>query len=387
MEKRVMTQLPLTADHLEAIVPAVEGGMALASCGEENRRVIRSLLEVAVKEVNAGVSQTLTARTSAERPPADTRHLTDTRTRVSTLLEYAVAYEMNNHIDSLLPGHTLSTVLWNVYPDLVVRDQSRCRVMGLEVKALHTAAEEKSANFDTPIQLVRKDSDFVLIMSWGWQQAKVDNVEIVYPHIHACEIFDAWLLAKIRDYTWMYRCRDRNGTRKKAFDLCSPIIDAPNSGGKFKAEEGNLGKLMRIGRDNTIPDSTPSFREMKMENELYQTFMAKVLAIGLRETFNELCLLAGCDEIGFIEFDSYPNSTTQLAKAKLPDDRQFVLLAGGRAPHGGSRAPYPDKTLAFYLTGMLKWTLLEANEGAWLEKGEGQKPDIEFPTILEKLDL
>ena len=57
---------------------------------------VQALLNKAVDRVNSGVSKTLTARQSSETPPLDPRHLTDTRTRVSTLLEYSLAYEMNH---------------------------------------------------------------------------------------------------------------------------------------------------------------------------------------------------------------------------------------------------------------------------------------------------
>jgi hypothetical protein len=59
----------------------------------QNRDLIKKLLIEAVERVNKGISKTLTARLSTENPPMDTRHLTDTRTRVSTLLEYSLAYE------------------------------------------------------------------------------------------------------------------------------------------------------------------------------------------------------------------------------------------------------------------------------------------------------
>jgi hypothetical protein len=98
---------------------------------------VQSLLNKAVERVNNGVSKTLTARRSSETPPLDPRHLTDTRTRVSTLLEYSLAYEMNHLLAEEGRGFSVSSVLWNVFPDLVVRDASRNPTIGLEVKALH----------------------------------------------------------------------------------------------------------------------------------------------------------------------------------------------------------------------------------------------------------
>lgn len=119
-----------------------------------DRELVESLLKRAVERVNMGISRTLTARQSSETPPMDPRHLTDTRTRVSTLLEYSLAYEMNILLEQEGKGYSISAVLWNVFPDLFMRDPSRIPIIGFEVKALHAAAEEKSANLATPLHII-----------------------------------------------------------------------------------------------------------------------------------------------------------------------------------------------------------------------------------------
>jgi len=77
-----------------------------------NAALVQSLLDRAVAQVNRGISKTLTARRSVEMPPLNLRHLTDTRTRVSTLLEYSLAYEMNHLLADEGKGHSVSAVLW-----------------------------------------------------------------------------------------------------------------------------------------------------------------------------------------------------------------------------------------------------------------------------------
>ena len=179
-----------------------------------NQELIESLLARAIKRVNKGISKTLTARRTNEKPPMDPRHLTDTRTRVSTLLEYSLAYEMNILLEKEGAGFSISAVLWNVFPDLYLRDPSRTPVIGLEVKALHTAAEEKSANLATPLSIIKKGSDFVVVVIWAWQREEINDVSITYPHIHLVKVFDAYLLAQIRDYSWLFAQGDRiKGTR------------------------------------------------------------------------------------------------------------------------------------------------------------------------------
>jgi hypothetical protein len=101
-------------------------GNSLTFGGEKHlppRAFAEAVLREAIERINRGVSQTLTARLSTEKPPSDPRHLTDTRTRVSTLLEYSLAYELNQVLLKDGAGLSVSAVLWNVFPDLIVRNK------------------------------------------------------------------------------------------------------------------------------------------------------------------------------------------------------------------------------------------------------------------------
>ena len=216
---------------------------------EFDKEFLQSLIEEAVSRINTGISKTLTARKSSEIPPQDTRHLTDTRTRVSTLLEYSLSYELNHLLIEKKLQHSISNVLWNVFPDLILRDNCFNNVIGLEVKALHTAAEEKSANLHTPLPLIRKNLDFIVILAWGWTRSEEEGRDITYPHIHDVGLFDAWLIAKMRDITWLIN----SGERIKGIDISTPIISSDEGG--VKAEEGNLGKLMRINLSDQTPEA------------------------------------------------------------------------------------------------------------------------------------
>ncbi|MEQ1853392.1 MAG: hypothetical protein ABMA01_17580, partial [Chthoniobacteraceae bacterium] len=170
-----------------------------------NREYVQELIGKAVERINNGVSKTLTARLQSEAPPLDPRHLTDTRTRVSTLLEYALGYELNHLLIDEDEGRSASAVLRNVFPDFIIRDAQRVPFIGLEVKALHTAAEEKSANLSTPLHVIKRGSDFVIIIIWAWRREIVGGASITYAHIHAAELFDAYLLAQTRDYSWLFK--------------------------------------------------------------------------------------------------------------------------------------------------------------------------------------
>lgn len=360
---------------------------AFSFCGDDNlsaREFVHALLARAVDRVNQGVSTTLTSRRSSERPPRDPRHLTDTRTRVSTLLEYSVAYEMNNVLAEEGHGYSISTVLWNVFPDLIVRDEHRANVLGLEVKALHTAAEEKSANLETPVQIIRSEQDCVVILIWGWMIGEVNGTSITYPHIHACGVFDAWLLAKIRDYGWLWN----QNARVKGIDLCTPIIDGAD--GKYKAEEGNLGKLMRIAMPEALPTTVPSYAEMKVENERYTQFMSLVLALGLRETFLDVCTLDGAVNVVTEEPHSYPNTCRVLGGATRSNGTSLSLIAGPRPSRwlrDTDDAAFLNGATCLWLSQKLNWKVYRKEANEWGEVASGQKPDSELDAIRAALGV
>ncbi len=346
---------------------------------------VQALLNQAVDRVNGGVSKTLTARRSSETPPLDPRHLTDTRTRVSTLLEYSLAYEMNHLLAEEGKGFSVSAVLWNVFPDLVVRDANRNPTIGLEVKALHTAAEEKSANLSTPLHIIKKGEDFVVILIWAWVRQNLSGVGITYPHIHVAEIFDAYLLAQTRDYSWLFN----QGGRIKGIDISTPIISSENRRNRFKAEEGNMGKLMRIELESGLPASTPNFAELRREAEKYQQFKNRALGLGLTETFREICDLQKADHLECPPPLNYPTALTELGRARLPSGSAFYLYAGGSIANLTHATPDPARqpsgTLALWLSSKLKWIIVKATEDAWRQIDTGNKPDTAYEKIKQAM--
>ena len=344
---------------------------------------VQSLLSRAVEQVNKGVSKTLTARRSSEIPPLDPRHLTDTRTRVSTLLEYALAYEVNRLLAEGPTGFTVSSVLWNVFPDLVVRDAERNPVIGLEVKALHTAAEEKSANLATPLHVIKKGCDFVIILIWAWRRESIGGVNVTYPHIHVVEAFDAYLLAQARDYSWLFK----QGKRIKGIDISTPIITPKNrpKGDRFKAEEGNMGKLMRIELESRLPATTPNLAELRRESEKYQRFQDRVLGLGLTETFREVCDLQQATDIHCEKIDRYPARLCELGRAHLVGGLVFLLFAGPGVSHWTRTAIEPSRhpagSIALWLSSKLEWKVLKATISGWKQIASGKKPDTAYDKI------
>lgn len=348
-----------------------------------NYEYLQGLIGQAVERINNGVSKTLTARLQSEAPPLDSRHLTDTRTRVSTLLEYALAYELNHLLIEEGAGRSASAVLWNVFPDLVIRDAQRVPFLGLEVKALHTAAEEKSANLSTPLHVIKRGSDFVVIVIWAWRRETIEGASITYPHIHAAELFDAYLLAQTRDYTWLYN----QGNRIKGIDISTPLITPEErpKGNRFKAEEGNMGKLMRIALEAELPATTPGLAEMQVEADRYERFKTRTLALGLTETFREICDLQRATNIRCEPPEHYPADLTEIGRATLNSSRMISLFAGGGIVHFTRMPPnavdYPNGAVAVWLSSKLKWAVLKVVEGAWVVVTTGDKPDTAYEKI------
>ena len=344
------------------------------------REFVAGLVSRASDRINAGASRTLTGRLAEERPPRDPRHLTDTRTRVSTLLEFSLAYEMNQILEQDQSYFSISAVLWNIFPDLLIRDESRMPAVGLEIKALHTAAEEKSANFSTPLQIIRKDQDFVVILVWGWAGDDDAGVSIVYPHIHAVEVFDAWQLARIRDLGWLNNHRGRI----KGFDLLSPLISASKT--TFKAEEGNLGKLMRISLPESGYDDVPEIDEMRLEARRFHLFRDRILSLALRETFIDICLMEDADPSLSDALSQYPLTCSTFGRAVRGSGHSLIAIAGANREawlRGSEGQAARNGTSAIWLGAKLNWVVFVKREGHWVQTAEGNKPDSDLDAIRQ----
>jgi hypothetical protein len=336
-----------------------------------NRDQVEELCQQSQERINAGVARDLMCRLASEEPPNDPRHLTDTRTRVSTLLEYALGYEANEILRSRGQGHWLSCVLWNVFPDLLLRSRTGAVEGGLEVKALHTAAEEKSANLSTPLSKIRATGDYLIIMNWGWERSSISGADARYPHIHFTEVFDAHLIARIRDFTWL--CNQRG--RVKGIDCSTPIISVEGDHSTFKAEEGNLGKLMRIRLADAPPEDFPNQDRLIREAERFKAFQDRILGLALTAVFKEVCFGVGGTDIETIETIGYPASPTRLGNCTLTSGSTLSLWAGNRvgAQLGAVNGVNNDTVL--WLGAKLKWKVFMYRDGQWLFLKDGTKAE------------
>ncbi len=346
---------------------------------EQLRITIEKLCKDAGERVNTGISKVLTTRQSTEHPPKGARHLTDTRGRVSTLLEYALAYEMSSLLANGASGYTISNVLWNSFPDLILRDPRFENFAGLEVKALHTAAEEKSANLDVNLSEIREGRDFLVILIWGWASEVSDGVALTFPKIHEIGVFSAWNIARIRDYGWLSGTRV---SREKAFDLRSPVIAADLG---FKAEEGNYGKLMRIQLPEGLPNDLPAAQQLSDEYKQYAEFKARAIALSLRETFTDVCDFIGATSISSRQVKEYPKTCCELGHAAI-EGRKIYLIAGPNpVSYVSAKRGQSSEDRYIFLSPKLEWAVFAPSDGMAQLIDEGKKPDSDLPRIKDAL--
>jgi hypothetical protein len=175
-----------------------------------------------------------------ESLPTDKRQLSSYRTRLGTILEYAVS----SHIDSLIykkfnSNLRLTFVVANQYPDFFVRDQFLNPSIRIEMKAVDADSEEQSARFEVLSSLIQGEKDVVILMGWEWFSDELDNgVKCEYPKIFSFVVVPAAELANERDES----VRLRGGR----VDLDQILVPKKGNPSELKKDEGNAGKILRL---------------------------------------------------------------------------------------------------------------------------------------------
>lgn len=206
------------------------------------------------------------------------------------------------------------------------------------------------------------------------------NIDITYPHIHNFGIFDAWLIAKMRDITWLIN----SGERIKGIDISTPIISSPDGG--YKAEEGNLGKLMRIHFSEASSPDLPYFSEVYSEAKEYEMFKKSIIYLGLIETAKDIN-----NEIdGALEINSdvieVPQRATVYAYSSLENFRVY-FVAGIKTATTEWNDAVTGITISdviIHLGSKLDWKIFKY-DGGWQEVMSGKKPDIELKNICASI--
>lgn len=266
------------------------------------------LVEI-VKRLNRRDSRRLIALYGQDKIPDNERNLTDSRNRVSLIIEYELARLSND----LLTEHGVRDPFWtyvvaNRFPDLEVRCADGTRGLRFEVKCLQSIAEEKSANFDTLKKDIYKGTDFIVVFLWEWASDAADIAWVQAVKILDCFVFDAYSLAELRDHYWLNCPPADLAGGYQGFDLRFAVNCRD---GEYNEEEGNYGKLLRIWQKD--------FRHRLVETP--------------ERTDTERAYLAFRERVGLVGFESLcskhlPKLSKKSSITAIPDGAGSAYRAG-----------------------------------------------------------
>ncbi len=197
----------------------------------------QELVKVAIERVNTVfATRRLSKSTGSKEPlPTDPRQLSSYRTRMGTMMEYAISTE----IDALLMqtfGNKLALTfaVAHEYPDFYLRNEHMDPVLRIEMKSVDAASDEQAARFETPTSQIRADGDFLLFIGWEWKQEH----DREYPNIFSYVVVPSIELALERDKRLSIVGGRVEGNRI--------LVPSTKKKGDFVDDPGNYGKLWRI---------------------------------------------------------------------------------------------------------------------------------------------
>lgn len=205
-------------------------------------RYFNDLLTEAVAEVNAdfGPQRLSKAPRHLEPLPTNTRQLSSYRTRIGTMLEYALSTAMNRLLGEKYSGQYLLTFATShEYPDFYLRDDALAVLLRIEMKAVDADSDEQAARFSTPTVWIDHQRDMLLLVGWEWQDLAGQNGEVIgeYPHIFASVILPAGEIARERDIRLEITGGKIEGEE---------VFVYSKKKGEFVPDPGNYGKFWRI---------------------------------------------------------------------------------------------------------------------------------------------
>jgi hypothetical protein len=200
------------------------------------------LMPVAIEAVNAVFSpRQLIKRDRITEPlPIDKRQLSSYRTRLGTMLEYALSTQLDSQIHEIFGSDLrLTFVIAHQYPDFYLRDQFLAPSVSIEVKAVDADSVEQAARFEVLSSLIQGEKDVVVLIGWEWCNAELENgTKCEYPSIFSFVVVPAAELANERDESVRLR-----GGRVNTDQI---LVPKKGSSGELKKDEGNAGKILRL---------------------------------------------------------------------------------------------------------------------------------------------
>lgn len=203
---------------------------------------INSLLPLAVNKVNTLFAPRQLAKKDRESEPlpTDKRQLSSYRTRIGTMLEYALSKHMDDLILEMF-GHDLrlTFAVAHEYPDFFVRDAVLGKRVQIEMKAVDADSDEQSARFEVLSSLINSEEDLVVMLGWAWRANTLDNgTAYEYPEVFSYVVVPAIELAQERDTSVVLR-----GGRVDETGIFVPSKSAP---GTLTRDPHNAGKILRL---------------------------------------------------------------------------------------------------------------------------------------------
>lgn len=196
----------------------------------------------AVEKVNRSFAYKHLAKLSRddEPLPTDTRQLSSYRTRLGTMLEYALSTEMQSMFEeSYKDEFNLTFAVAHEYPDFYLRDKHLQKVLKIEMKAVDADSDEQAARFDVLKSEIDQYRDYIFFIGWEWKEEQLSSGELwEHPHIFTQIMLSAYEIAEERD--------------RRLFDVGGKIendevlVPSTKYPGTFVKDPGNYGKFWRI---------------------------------------------------------------------------------------------------------------------------------------------
>ncbi|MDE1874852.1 MAG: hypothetical protein KGH68_02200 [Patescibacteria group bacterium] len=235
------------------------------------------LVKLATEELNSNfaVRQLSKLPRSIELLPTDPRQLSSYRTRIGTMLEYAMCTSINKILEKRYGDELFLTfVSAHQYPDFHLRNKKREILARIEMKAIDAESDEQAARFDVSTHLINPEKDLLLIIGWSWQDITGKKGEKIAesPRIFASLVIPAGELAKERDE----RLKITGGKIEKG-----EVFVYSKKSNKFVPDPGNYGKFWRIIHRSRLTQAKPSSTVTA-----FMAFLEQVDKLAPRKRFN-----------------------------------------------------------------------------------------------------
>lgn len=209
---------------------------------DEIAEFVSLYLPAAVNQVNLLFSprQLVKRANSVEPLPTHKRQLSSYRTRLGTMLEYALSTQIDKAIqDTFGVGLRLTFAVAHEYPDFYIRDAVLGQRVRIEMKAVDVESDEQAARFEVLSALIEGEKDVVIVVAWEWVDDRLENgAPCVYPQVFSYVVIPAADLARERDQSVVLR-----GGRVEADRI---LVRSRANRETFVDDKGNAGKILRL---------------------------------------------------------------------------------------------------------------------------------------------